>query len=178
VKLAFNQILRKKPDLLVSGINHGSNSATSVIYSGTMAAALEGCVNEVPSMGFSFLNVSPEANFETAVVPTRKIIEKALHNGMDKSLCLNVNIPDVSAKELKGIKICRQNLGFWQEEFDKRTDPHGKHYFWLTGEFLNTEPDAEDTDEWALNNNYVSVVPVKVDLTSYEMLQKLLTWEL
>jgi 5'-nucleotidase len=177
VKLAMNQILQKRPDLLLSGINHGSNSATSIIYSGTMAAALEGCVNEISSIGFSLLNLSPEADFTASKFYIEKIIRRTIEESKTNKICLNVNIPNLPPEQIKGIKACRQNLGFWQEEFDKRTDPHGKNYFWLTGEFLNTEPEAKDTDEWALSNHYISVVPVKVDLTCYTTLKDVEKWK-
>ena len=177
VKMAFNHLLQeKKPDLLVSGINHGSNAATSVFYSGTMGAALEGCINEITSIGFSLLNLDHDADFTTAVYYVDLITRKVLKNGLPKTICLNVNVPDVKKKEIAGIKICRQNKGFWREEFDQRIDPAGKHYYWLTGAFHNTEPEATDTDEWALANNYVSIVPLHTDLTCHETLKTLTKW--
>jgi 5'-nucleotidase len=173
VKMALNHLLPEKPDLLLSGINHGSNSAASVFYSGTMGAALEGSINEIPSIGFSLLNLDHDADFATAQHFTGIITRDVLLNGLSHSVCLNVNIPDVQADKVAGIKICRQNRGYWQEEFDQRTDPAGKHYFWLTGVFHNTEPEATDTDEWALNNNFVSIVPLQTDLTHHTALKEL-----
>ncbi|HLO59195.1 MAG TPA: 5'/3'-nucleotidase SurE [Bacteroidales bacterium] len=173
VKMALNHLLPEKPDLLLSGINHGSNSAASVFYSGTMGAALEGCINEIPSIGFSLLNLDHDADFTTAQHYAGIITQDVLQNGLSHSVCLNVNIPDVQVSQVAGIKICRQNRGYWQEEFDQRTDPAGKHYFWLTGVFHNTEPEATDTDEWALNNNYVSIVPLQTDLTHHAALKEL-----
>ncbi len=178
VKMALNHLIQGKPDLLLSGINHGSNSAASVFYSGTLGAALEGCINEIPSIGFSLLNLSHDADFTTARHYVDIITKQVLQNGLPNTICLNVNIPDVEREKIAGIKICRQNRGYWREEFDKRTDPAGKHYFWLTGEFHNTEPEATDTDEWALNNNFVSIVPLKADLTSHETLATLYNWNL
>lgn len=177
VKMAFNHLIPSKPDLLVSGINHGSNSSTSVFYSGTMGAALEGCINEVPSIGFSLLNLDHEADFSAAKIHIHRIVKTVLLNGLPKTVCLNVNIPDVAVDQIKGIKLCRQNMGYWREEYDKRTDPHGRNYFWLTGSFHNSEPDAVDTDEWALSKNYVSIVPLQIDLTSYETIRKLGNWQ-
>jgi 5'-nucleotidase len=177
VKLAFNQLLPRKPDLLVSGINHGSNSSTSVLYSGTLGAALEGCVNNIPSIGFSLISYDPDADFEAAIYFTNKIVARVLAEGLPHYTCLNVNIPVSPLHEIKGIKICRQTIGFWQEEFDKRTDPGGREYYWLTGEYFNTEPQAEDTDEWALRNNYVAIVPMRIDLTCYNTLEKLKKWK-
>jgi 5'-nucleotidase len=142
-----------------------------------MGAALEGCINEVPSMGFSLLNIDHDADFTSASYFTDMIIRKILQNGLPKSVCLNVNIPDVERNTIAGIKICRQNKGYWREEFDKRTDPLGKHYFWLTGNFHNTEPDATDTDEWALEHQYVSIVPMQTDLTCYNTLKVLGPWD-
>ncbi len=177
IKLALNQLVEKKPDLIVSGINHGANSSTSVIYSGTMAAAIEGCINQIPSIGFSLLSLEQDADFSTAELFTGKVIEKVLQNGIPQNTCLNVNIPYVTYEQIAGIKICRQNKGYWQEEFDKRTDPSGRSYYWLTGEFYNAEPEARDTDEWALENNYVSVVPTHIDLTCYRTLEDMKSWE-
>jgi 5'-nucleotidase len=176
VKMAFNHLLPDKPDLLVSGINHGSNASTSVFYSGTMGAALEGCINEVPSIGFSLLSLDHDADFSAAQYYANIIIQKVLQNGLPKTVCLNVNIPDGVREKIAGIKFCRQNKGFWREEFDKRTDPLGKHYFWLTGYFHNSEPEATDTDEWALSNHYVSIVPQQTDLTCHDMLKVLNNW--
>jgi 5'-nucleotidase len=176
VKLAFNHLLPKKPDLLVSGINHGSNASTSVFYSGTMGAALEGCINEITSIGFSLLNLDHDADFTTARYFVDIIARQVLQNGLPKTVCLNVNIPDLEIQEIAGIKICRQTRGFWREEFDKRTDPAGKHYYWLTGLFHNIEPEATDTDEWALSNSFVSIVPLHTDLTSYDTLTTLNKW--
>ncbi|HEX2395656.1 MAG TPA: 5'/3'-nucleotidase SurE [Bacteroidales bacterium] len=176
VKMALNHLLPRKPDLLLSGINHGSNSAASVFYSGTMGAALEGCINEITSIGFSLLNLDHDADFSTAQNYADIITRMVLKNGLPKTVCLNVNIPDIPNDKIAGIKVCRQNRGFWREEFDQRIDPAGKHYFWLTGIFHNSEPDATDTDEWALNNNFVSVVPLKTDLTCHETLNVLNNW--
>jgi 5'-nucleotidase len=176
VKMALNHLLPHKPDLLLSGINHGSNSAASVFYSGTMGAALEGCINEITSIGYSLLNLDHDADFSTAKYYADIVTRMVLKNGLPKSICLNVNIPDIELDKIAGIKVCRQNKGFWREEFDQRIYPAGKHYFWLTGVFHNTEPDATDTDEWALNNSYVSVVPLKTDLTCHNTLSELNNW--
>jgi 5'-nucleotidase len=173
IKIAVNQLLERKPDWIVSGINHGSNSSVSVIYSGTMAAAIEGCLYGIDSVGFSLDNFSADADFR----PARKYIRDILNLLADKSLprgvCLNVNIPSCPEKEIEGMKICRQAKGNWREEFEKRKDPMGKTYYWLKGIFENHEPESVDTDEWAINNKYVSIVPVSVDMTAYEFLPDL-----
>jgi len=177
VKMAINHLLPGKPDLLVSGINHGSNSAASVFYSGTMGAALEGCINEITSIGYSLLNLDHDADFSTAQFYADIVTRMVLKNGLPKTVCLNVNISDIPFDKIAGIKICRQNKGFWREEFDRRIDPAGKHYFWLTGVFHNTEPDATYSDECALNNNFVSIVPLKTDLTCHESVNTLNNWK-
>ena len=173
VKLALNQIVARKPDFLVSGINHGSNASISVVYSGTMGATIEGCLNGIPSIGFSILSHSLDADFALARKFSQQIFEKVLKQGLPKGVCLNVNFPIIDIDDLRGFKVCRQARGVWKEEFDKRIDPNNRDYYWLTGSFNNFEPDAEDTDEWALNNNYASIVPVKVDFTSYDTIEKL-----
>lgn len=170
VKLAVNKILPKKPDLILSGVNHGSNSSINVIYSGTMSAAIEGYLEGIPSVGFSLCNYSIEANFQPSEPYIRQIIEWMLQKNQQLT-CLNVNIPDTS--EIRGIKICRQAKGNWVEEFEERLDPYDKPYYWMTGKFTNFEPDAEDTDEWALKNGYVSVVPVQTDLTCYATIKRM-----
>ena len=178
VKLAMHRLLDKTPDLVVSGINHGGNASTSVLYSGTMGAALEGSLYQVPSIGFSLLSFDSDADFTGAKKYALKIAGKVLANGLPKSICLNVNVPNVEADKLNGIKICRQNHGYWREEFERRLDPAGREYFWLTGTYHNTEPDADDTDEWALKNNYVSIVPTQTDLTCHETLKQIQQWDI
>ncbi len=178
VKLALNQILYRKPDLLVSGFNHGANSSVSIFYSGTMAAALEGCINGIPSIGISLVSHNPDADFAATEFYGEKIIRKVIENGLPGSICLNVNIPKIPLNEIAGIKVCRQNKGHWQEEFNIKTDTLGKKYFWLTGTFNNTEPEATDTDEWALMNNYVSIVPTIVDRTCYDTIKIINNWDL
>ena len=178
VKLAVNVFLDRKPDLIISGINHGSNASVNVIYSGTMSAAVEGAMEKIPSLGFSLLDHSIDANFETAKKYAAKIIKETLMQGMPEGICLNVNFPKLGETEIAGIKICRQCHGNWTEEFDVRIDPSGKEYYWLTGVFINYEPEATDTDIWALDNNYISIVPVHCDMTAYSALKKLNNWNL
>ena len=175
VKLALHDILDRKPDLLVSGINHGSNAAINIIYSGTMGAVLEGCENGITSIGFSICDHSYNADFSKFERFIIQIATETLKNGLPYGVCLNVNAP---MGEIKGVKIARQCRGNWTEEYAKRLDPQGRTYFWLTGYFKNHEPDARDTDEWALANGYVSVVPSKIDMTDYDMLKSLKNWEL
>lgn len=177
VKLAVNEILNRKPDLCVSGINHGANSSINVIYSGTMSAAVEAGIEGIPAIGFSLLDYNWEADFDQSAEYIRKIAETVLKEGMPPDVVLNVNIPKVKKEKIKGIKICRQAKAYWKEEFDKRTNPQGRNYYWLTGKFVN-EDKGEDTDEWALAHNYISVVPVQFDLTAHHAIQRLNTWGL
>lgn len=174
VKLGIYEILHRKPDLLLSGINHGANTSTNVLYSGTMSAAVEGAMEYIPSIGFSLCNSDLQADFSTAKLVAGKVIETVLANGLPKGVCLNVNIPDVSSADLKGIKVCRQGYAFWEDRFDKRVDPFGKTYYWLTGSF-DPQEDADDTDLHAIANGYASVVPTQFDLTAHTALQTLNT---
>jgi len=175
VKLAMNKLVPKKPDLCVSGINHGSNSSINVLYSGTMSAAVEGAIEGIPSIGFSLLDYSHDADFSQCEESVTKIAKQVLENGLPKGTCLNVNIPKVKKEELKGVRICRQANGNWEEEFDERISPQGKTYYWLTGKFVNYDK-GEDTDIWALENNYISVVPVMFDVTAHHVIQQLNSW--
>jgi 5'-nucleotidase len=172
VKLAVDKILHRKPDLCLSGVNHGANHSINVIYSGTMSAAVEAAIESIPSAGFSLLDYSIEADFTGARKFARIIVEKMLESKMDKHTVLNVNIPAVPVDLLKGLKICKQAYAKYEEDFIERQDPHGRHYYWLTGEFVNFDK-AKDTDVWALANNYVSIVPVQFDLTNYVQKAKL-----
>ncbi len=175
VKLAVDKVIHDKPDICLSGINHGANHSINVIYSGTMSAALEASIESIPSIGFSLLDLSIEADFTAAKKYARILVEHLLSNKQkDKHVCLNVNIPKGDEKMIKGIKICKQAYAKYEEEFDERKDPHGRRYYWLTGEFINFDK-RKDTDVWALKNNFVSVVPVQFDLTNYELKKKLET---
>ena len=173
VKLAIYQVMHRKPDLLVSGINHGANSSINVIYSGTMSAAVEGAVEGIPSLGFSLLDHSADADFSTAAKIAEIMASNVLKHGIMDGTCLNVNIP--KSHDVKGIKVCRQAKAYWEDAFDKRIDPSGKPYYWLTGEFKVFDK-GEDTDEWALANGYASVVPVHYDLTAHHAIASMNTW--
>jgi 5'-nucleotidase len=177
VKLAVNEILHRKPDLCVSGINHGSNSSINVIYSGTMSAAVEAGIEGIPAIGFSLLDYDWNADFSQIKSYVKKITMEVLKNKLPNGVVLNVNLPKLKENEIKGIKICRQAKALWMEKFDKRKTPQGKDYYWLTGEFVN-EDKGEDTDEWALENGYVSIVPIQFDMTAHHTIQQLNTWNL
>lgn len=174
VKLAVNQIFKgKKPDLCVSGINHGLNNSINVLYSGTMSAAVEGAIEGIPSIGFSLDDFTHQADFSYCRSYVSAVAKQVLANGLPSNTLLNVNFP--KGENIKGIKICRQANGHWVEEFDERTDPHGRDYFWMTGRFeLNDR--GEDTDAYALNNGYVSVVPVQYDMTAHHVIPELNSW--
>ncbi len=177
VKIGAQEILRRKPDLCVSGINHGSNSSINVIYSGTMSAAVEAGVEGIPAIGFSLLDYSMEANFDHTTKYVKRITERVIKNGLPKGVVLNVNIPKESEEKIKGVKICRQANARWQEQFDKRQSPQGRDYYWLSGEFINQD-DGRDTDVEALEANYVSIVPVKFDLTAHDFIKELNSWSI
>ncbi|MER3497163.1 MAG: 5'/3'-nucleotidase SurE [Chitinophagaceae bacterium] len=172
VKLAVDKVLHRKPDLCLSGINHGANHSINVIYSGTMSAAVEAAIESIPSVGFSLLDYNIEADFEGSRKYVRVIVEKLLKKKLDKHMVLNVNIPSIPAELIKGVKVCRQAYAKYEEDFIERNDPNGRRYYWLTGEFVNFDK-GKDTDVWALNNGYVSVVPVQFDLTNYILKSKL-----
>ena len=177
VKIAVNELLNRKPDLCVSGITHGSNSSINVIYSGTMSAAMEAHIENIPAIGFSLLDYSWDADFEPIKKHLKQIALEVLKKGLPEGVVLNVNFPKLSQEAIKGIKICRQAKAMWQEEFDKRINPQGKEYYWLTGTFINQDK-GTDTDEWALENGYISIVPVHYDLTAHHAIQQLNAWDL
>jgi 5'-nucleotidase len=172
VKVAVDKVLHRKPDLCLSGINHGANHSINVIYSGTMSAAVEAAIESIPSAGFSLLDFSIEADFTGARKYVRQIVEQMLKTKLDKHTVLNVNIPAKPVELIKGVKVCKQAYAKYEENYVERKDPHGKHYYWLTGEFVNFDK-GKDTDVWALANNYVSIVPVQYDLTNYVQKKKL-----
>jgi 5'-nucleotidase len=173
VKLAVDKILHRKPDICLSGINHGANHSINVLYSGTMSAAMEAAIEGIPSVGFSLLDYSYDADFTASKEVVKKIVTQLLLNKIkEKHLLLNVNIPAIAPEKIKGIKICKQAYAKYEEDFAERTDPHGKKYYWLTGVFKNFDK-GRDTDVWALEHHYVSVVPVQFDLTNYSLKQKL-----
>ena len=172
VKLAVDKILHRKPDICLSGINHGANHSINVLYSGTMSAAMEAAIEGIPSIGFSLLDYKYDADFTASKQVVHKMVSAILDKKLDKHFLLNVNIPIAPPEKIKGIKICKQAYAKYEEDFSERLDPHGKKYYWLTGEFKNFDK-GKDTDVWALKNNYVSVVPVQFDLTNYELKKQL-----
>ncbi len=177
VKLATGVIMDEEPDLIVSGINHGYNSSVSSIYSGTLSAAREGSLQGIPSIGFSLGNYQHEADMTTAQAVARQVIAQALEHGLPGTGLLNVNVPDLPLDELKGIRIVRQAMGRWVEEFDERVDPHGRKYYWLTGNFALLD-EGTDTDIHALRDGYASLTPMSNDLTAHSDVPALTHWDL
>lgn len=176
VKLGVSEILDRKPDLLVSGINHGSNASICVLYSGTMGAAMEGAILGIPSIGFSLLDHDADADFSHTHKITKAISEEVLKTSLPENVCLNVNIPDARTGS-KGIKVCAQAAGRFVKEFKKSTDGSEREIFWLTGYFENSNPSDNTTDEWALANGFTSVVPITIDMTSHKHLNEMKTME-
>jgi 5'-nucleotidase len=179
VKLAKYYILKGNlPDLVVSGVNHGSNTSISILYSGTMSAAIEGAIEGVPAIGFSLCDYGKDADFSHTVPYLKKIMQEVLDKGLPQGVALNVNLPKATNEPIKGIKICRQAVAHWSEVFEERTDPYGRQYLWLAGSFVNNDK-GEDTDEWAIANNYVSVVPCIFDLTAHHAISQLnASWDM
>lgn len=168
VKLARDKVLHDKPDICLSGINHGPNHSINVIYSGTMSAAMEAAIEDIPSAGFSLFNFDHDADFSVAAKVARNIAERMLAQPMPAHILLNVNVPNATEATFKGVKICRQAYARWQEQFDHRTDPRGKDYYWMVGKFLNLDK-GTGTDVEALRDGYASIVPVTIDLTDLKM---------
>ncbi len=177
VKLAIDKLLPRKPDLMVSGINHGSNASINVIYSGTMSAAVEAAIDGMPAIGFSLCDYAWDADFESIKPYIKKIAQETLKRGLPYGTLLNVNLPVPASGQIKGIKICRQAQAKWKEDFDQRIDPFGRNYYWMTGKFINMDK-GEDTDQWALENDYVSVVPTMFDLTDHQRIGLINQWNL
>jgi 5'-nucleotidase len=177
IKVAVSHLAQRPIDLIVSGINHGSNSSINVIYSGTMSAAVEGCIEGIPSIGFSLCDYSYGADFQPAIPYVHHLTKQVLQNGLPKGVCLNVNIPGPDKGPIKGVEVCRQARAQWVEELDERVDPRGGKYFWLTGVFKNMDQ-GKDTDEHALANGYISLVPVQIDITAYEAIPEISQWNL
>ncbi len=172
VKLGIFEVLKCKPDLVLSGINHGENSSTNVLYSGTMSAAIEGAMEGVPSIGFSLADFDADADFSVTKKVAKDIISKVLKDGMPKNTALNVNVPKLQINEIKGVKVCTQAHAYWEDKFDSRLDQFGRTYYWLTGKFSDKDQ-REDTDLYYLKRGFATVVPTHFDLTNYAVLNEL-----
>ncbi len=174
IKIAFEVLLDHKPDLVLSGINHGDNSAVNVHYSGTMGIAIEGTMKGIPSIGFSSCYTAADACFDSMTPYIEMFVEYALSGGIPKGVCLNVNTP--ACDLFKGLKVCRMGNGEWVNEWEERKHPRGWTYYWLTGNFVSSDAEDDDTDKWALENGYVAVTPIRLDMTDYDMMERLSAW--
>lgn len=177
IKMGYRFTDGRLPDLVVSGINHGSNASSNVIYSGTMGAAIEACMDGVPAIGFCVDSYSSNACFDHVDYYVDTIARRVLKEGLPKGVCLNVNMPKKSDEPIKGVRICRQAKGRWSQTFEQRVDPFGRDYYWLTGCFIE-EDEGADTDLYAIKNNYIAVVPTMFDMTSYSTMEMLKDWSL
>lgn len=174
VKLAMFELLPRCPDLVIGGINHGDNSAVNVHYSGTMGVVIEGCLKGIPSIGFSLCDHAADADFTPMLPYVKQIVAEVLSHGLPEGVCLNVNAP--LASSFQGVRICRQAKGVWRNEWLECSHPRGGEYFWLTGNYHPLEPEAEDTDHWALENGYIAITPTQIDMTAYRMMDDLKHW--
>lgn len=170
VKVAIDYIMEEKPTLVLSGVNHGSNSNISVIYSGTMGAAREGALCNVPSIGFSLTSHDVTADLRATKKIIKDVLDRLIPYSKHQNMCLNVNIPNIAYEDIKGIKFCRQTMGYWRETFDCRVTPQGREYLWMNGQLISEDTGDRSTDEWALRNNYVAIVPIIIDHTDYNTL--------
>ncbi len=176
VKLALDQLLQRMPDLVVGGINHGNNASVNAHYSGTVGVVREGALHGIPSVAFSLCNHSLDADFAPAEPYVVEIVEQVLEQSMPYGSFLNVNFPDTS--KFSGVRVCRMAYSRWQDEYVPCEHPHGARFYWLGGEFINDEPDEEDTDSWALERDYVAITPLKVDVTDYDLKVSMENWKL
>lgn len=175
VKIALAELCPRRPDLVIGGINHGDNASVNSHYSGTMGVTREGCMKYIPSLAYSLCDHSDDADFEPLRPYIRKITERTLKEGLPKGVCLNVNFP--LSKTFRGVKVCRMAHGTWDNEVERRLHPRGYYYFWMTGEYFNDEPEASDTDNWALTHGYVAITPTRIDVTDHATVKALKTWE-
>lgn len=175
VKLALSEICPRTPDMVIGGINHGDNASVNTHYSGTMGVTMEGCMKHIPSVAFSLCDHSEDADFAPLREIVRAVTLRVLSDGLPVGVCLNINFPLLP--EFKGVKICRMANGTWGNEVVRVRHPRGYDYFWLTGEYTNDEPEAEDTDNWALVHGYVAITPTKVDVTDYDMIERMRDWK-
>ena len=175
VKMALMNICTRRPDMIIGGINHGDNASVNAHYSGTMGVTLEGCLKYIPSVAYSLCDHREDADFEPLRPYVRKFTEKVLTEGLPKGICLNINFP--VAQQFKGVKVCRMGLGSWQNETIQCHHPRGYDYWWMVGHYHNDEPEATDTDRWALDNGYVAITPTQIDLTAYAFMSQKEEWE-
>lgn len=182
VKMALAEICPRKPDMVIGGINHGDNASVNAHYSGTMGVTLEGCMKYIPSVAFSLCDHRADADFEPLRPLVREITGRVLEDGLPQGVCLNINFPlgdpDNPLKTYKGVRVCRMAKGTWGSEVTKCRHPRGFDYWWMVGSYTNDEPEAEDTDNWALTHGYVAITPTRIDVTAYEAMEKIREWNL
>lgn len=175
VKMALGNILTRRPDMVIGGINHGDNASVNTHYSGTMGVTLEGCMKYIPSVAFSLCDHDLDADFSLMTTVVRYVTNRVLDEGLPIGVCLNINFPVV--EKYNGVKVCRMTKGTWAGETVRCVHPRGYDYFWMVGKYETDEPDAEDTDNWALRHGYVAITPTQIDVTNYPMIEKMKTWE-
>ena len=180
VKMALAELCKEKPRMIIGGINHGDNASVNTHYSGTMGVTLEGCMKYIPSVAFSICDYSADADFRPLETYIRDIVQRVLREGLPKGVCLNVNFPVLEPTAnsqqpiaYKGVRLCRMSYGTWTNEVSKCHHPRGYDYWWMVGSYVNDEPEAEDTDRWALDNGYVAITPTRIDVTAYEAFDQL-----
>ena len=186
VKLALDQLCTKrKPDMVIGGINHGDNASVNTHYSGTMGVAMEGAMKYIPSVAFSLCDHAEDADFDPLLPYIRHITQKVLEERLPEGVCLNVNFPLLEARgekpevnDYQGVRICRMAKGTWYNETTRFHQPRGYDYWWMQGHYRNDEPEAEDTDNWALTHGYVAITPTQIDLTAYKAIDLLKSWNL
>ena len=178
VKIALAELCPRRPDMIIGGINHGDNASVNAHYSGTMGVTLEGCMKYIPSVAFSLCDHREDADFEPLRPLIHEIIQRVLHEGLPLGVCLNVNFPLLEESGYKGVRVCRMAKGTWGQEVTKCHHPRGYDYWWMVGSYTNDEPEAEDTDNWALTHGYVAITPTQIDITAYQAMDKIKSWGL
>ena len=180
VKMALAELCPRKPDMVIGGINHGDNASVNTHYSGTMGVTLEGCMKYIPSVAFSLCDHRADADFEPLRLYIREITRRVLQDGLPLGVCLNVNFPLLGdpRTSYKGVRVCRMAKGTWSSEVTKCRHPRGYDYWWMVGHYRNDEPEAEDTDNWALNHGFVAITPTQIDVTAYSAMDLIKDWNL
>ena len=174
VKLALHELVPRQPDLVLGGINHGDNGSVNTHYSGTMGVVMEGCMKYIPSVAYSLCDHSEDADFEPLRPFVEKFTRQVLEQGLPQGVCLNINFPLLGkGEQFRGVRVCRMAHGTWDNEITRCHHPRGYDYFWMIGHYQNDEPEADDTDNWALQHGYVAVTPTRMDVTAYEVLDRM-----
>lgn len=176
IKLGLEQAVPCLPDLVIAGINHGDNSSVNAHYSGTIGIVAEGCMKGIPSIGYSICSFDEDADFSGCETYIRNITQEVLNNDLPTGCFLNVNFPMPDKLPYEGVRVCRQTKGHWEQEWNESKNPRGQQFFWLTGKFCNDEPYSTDTDQWALDNGYVAITPMQIDITAYSLMTQMLDW--